>query len=199
MIPAVIALCGPAGSGKSTVANYLAERYGAQRHGFALPLKQMVKRALDFTDEQVFGTQEQKEAVDPRYGHSPRWFLQRVGTEGCRAVFGEDFWTKQCVDAIARQAQPLAVIEDMRFVNEGELVQLSPKINGYIWRLWPVGDDIALARAEAAGKHASEEEWKHITADLELAPGTRGVEQLYALVDEAVKTLPGQPESGVRW
>lgn len=194
----LIALCGPAGSGKSTVATYLVEKYGAKRYGFATPLKEMVKKALMFTDEQVYGTQEQKEAVDPRYGHSPRWFLQRIGTEGCRAVFGVDFWTNQTIDIIERESPYLAVIDDMRFENEAQAVSA---FGGHVWRLWPVTDSIALERAAAAGSHASEEQWKQLTADLEIQPQKRGIDELLKSVDCAMALLDIQPTStrGMRW
>jgi hypothetical protein len=114
----IIGTCGPAGSGKSTVANYLVEHYGARRYAFADPLKQICIRTLDFADEQLNRTQAQKEAVDPRYGFSARWFIQRLGTEGVRAVLGPDFWWRYCLSRIARDAPGVAVIEDVRFVNE---------------------------------------------------------------------------------
>jgi hypothetical protein len=194
----VIALCGPAGCGKSTVANYLVEKYGAQRYGFATPLKEMVKKALDFTDEQVYGAQEQKEAVDPRYGHSPRWFLQRIGTDGCRATFGEHFWTDQCISMIFRQSPRLAVIEDCRFTNEANAVTRLD--HGFVWRLHPVGDAETVQRAIAAGVHPSEAEWATLDASLELQPTERGIPTLLALVGKAMEMVPlSSPSDGVRW
>lgn len=199
-LPTVIALCGPAGSGKSTVADYLVLKYGASRYGFATPLKEMVKNALGFTHEQVYGTQEQKEAVDPRYGRSARWFLQRIGTEGCRGTFGVDFWTKQCISAIVRQNRALVVIEDMRFADESEVLLDHRCVNGFVWRLWPVADAETDARAASAGVHASEQEWQQLDAGLEFAPETRGVDQLYALADAAMAMIPVRERSaGAAW
>lgn len=196
----VIALCGPAGAGKSTVAKHLANCYGASLYGFATPLKEMVRRAFDLTHEQCHGTQEQKEAVDPRYNHSARWLLQRIGTEGCRATFGEDFWTKQCLDMIVRQNQRLAVIEDLRFLNEAEAVNFDPRVNGFVWRIHPVDDAVAAAQAASAGSHASEEEWRRLEASLEIQPAERGIPQLLELVDRAMMAVPLRSiAEGVRW
>lgn len=197
--PTVIALCGPAGSGKSTVADHLVEKYGASRYGFATPLKEMLKRALDFTDEQVYGTQAQKEAVDPRYNYSARWFMQRIGTEGCRNTFGEDFWTKMCIDTIVRQNQPLVVIEDMRFLNEGNAVLHDERIDGHVLKLFPVGDAETVERLAGAGNHKSEFEWRDISPCLEIRPNKRGIPELLELVDAALSLIgpPRSPADGV--
>jgi len=145
----IIALLGSAGSGKSTVAGMLEEWHGARRYSFADLLKQIAMRAFDFTREQCYGTQAQKEAVDPRYNRSPRWFLQRLGTEGVRGVLGENFWVDATLRRIAAEAPFVAVIDDCRFPNEAAAVRAA---GGSVWYLVAPGG--AATSADLA--HASE-------------------------------------------
>jgi hypothetical protein len=176
----IIAIMGPAGSGKSTAAEYLVERYGAVRYSFARPLKELVRRAFDLTEAQVYGSQADKEAIDPRYGHSPRWLLQRIGTEGGRAVFGESFWTDQALNLIRDEGPALAVIDDCRFVSEARAVLARPR--GEVWRLQCASG----AQSSDAGTHASEREWRDAptTADILVE---YGVANLRAAIDEAYR------------
>lgn len=192
MHPTTIALVGPAGSGKSTAAAYLVERYGARRYSFAAPLKEIARRALNLTSAQVYGSQADKETVDPRYGFTPRWFLQRLGTEGVRSVLGDDFWCHATLDLIAREGHSLAVIEDARFTNECALVrQLSVHVSygarrGLVLRLHlPPGERLSIDD----GSHASEREWRDVRADAEVAPAVRGLAPLYATIDGALSGL----------
>lgn len=199
----VIALMGPAGSGKSTIAQFLVERYGAKRYAFAGPLKEVARRTLDFTPEQVYGTQEQKEAADARYGFSPRWFLQRLGTEGARVVFGDDFWTRTALDqirrdalladAVARPGAPsIAVIEDARFANEAAAVRaLAAPLRGLVWRLDPPADSPAPDAATA--QHASEIGWREAPHDAVIAPPQRGLVTLCAIVSREMDALLHPP------
>ena len=180
----IIGLLGPAGAGKSTVAGHLERKYGAKRYSLAGPLKEIAKRTLEFSDEQLYGTQEQKEAVDPRYGFSCRFFLQRLGTEGCRAVLGEDVWTQACLDKIYRDKPELAIVEDVRFMNEANLLLTDA---AYVWRLHPPVDPTADVRAAAAGAHASEAQWRDAPASHEIAPCVRGIEILLALADDVAR------------
>lgn len=66
----IIAVCGLAGSGKDTACDHLVAKHGFRKTSFAAPLKQMVKTAFGFTDEQLYGPSSKREKQDPRYPFS---------------------------------------------------------------------------------------------------------------------------------
>lgn len=179
-LPKIIGLLGPAGSGKSTVAAHLAATRRAEVISFAGPLKEIVRLAFDLEHEQVYGTQEQKEATDPRYNVSARWLMQRVATEGVRAVLGESFWTdlalRRAQDLLCKQAE-LVVIDDVRFIDEVLAIR---DRGGKIMRLVPPGgrtfNDL----------HRSETEMAEVEADWTVSPPRKSVEELCGLVDEVL-------------
>ena len=126
----IVALLARAGHGKTSVANYLRDTYGAQIVSLAGPLKRCAQKVMRFSHEQLYGTQVEKEANDPRYGFSAREFLQRLGTEGLREEFGYDIHVQALLHHIARLDSNLTnvdgiyVVDDVRFPNEvGALVR----------------------------------------------------------------------------
>lgn len=128
----VIGLLGRAGSGKSTAAKYLVERYGAKTFSLARPLKDLCKLLFDFTDEQVFGSQAQKETIDSRYGISPRTAMIRLG-DGAREILWKRIWIDTCFKQIEQSGVKLSVIEDVRYPNEAEWINGVP--SGYVVKL----------------------------------------------------------------
>ncbi len=82
-----IVLTGQAGSGKDTVASYLAEHYNAVSIGLADPMKRFIKAVFGFSDDQLWGPSASRNAiaphtVDPHYidiainnfnAHSKMW------------------------------------------------------------------------------------------------------------------------------
>lgn len=128
----VIGLAGRAGSGKTTCARWLIENHGAVEFSFAEPLKRVAQDVFGFSDEQVFGTQAQKEAVDARYGLSPREALIRLG-HSMRERVGDGVWLRACLDQIDRSGVPLAVISDLRYPNEAEAIWR--RRDGHVFRL----------------------------------------------------------------
>lgn len=183
----LIGLLGPAGSGKSSVAQHLCDRYGAKRYSFAKQLKELARLTLDFSDAQVFGTQQEKETVDTRYGFSPRWFLQRLGTEGCRKIFGPNVWVEACFRQIGLDAPEVAVIDDVRFSNEARQIREAGWVrDGHVIRLLPPP---GRETTEVHSTHASEVEWREANVDFEVAPVDRGLPELYRLVDDVCATM----------
>lgn len=183
----ILGLLGTAGSGKSTVAAHLRDNHDAIIFAFAAPLKEIISRAFDLTYDQVYGTQAQKEAIDPRYNVSPRWLMQRIATEGVRAVLGEDFWTRITMETITSKGPSFAVIEDVRFADEVKAIHVA---GGKIMRLFPpafnadedVDADESMRRM-IDESHRSETEIRSLPYDYAVCPTKRSVELLCQLVD----------------
>lgn len=197
----IIGLLGPAGSGKSTVAKHLIDRYAAKRYSLAGPLKEIAKRVMGFDEAQLFGSQEEKEAIDPRYGMSARTFLQKLGTDGIRQVLGDDVWIRTCFRQIKVDRPDVAVVDDLRFINEASAFRGVdrdyPGMWGYVWRLVPPLDEKTMKREIAAGHHVSELEWMKASYDSSLEPEKRGIPELLTLVDMIAtqyNLFPRRPE-----
>lgn len=183
----VIGLLGPAGAGKSTVAEYLVQKYGARRYSLAAPLKKIVQRAFDLSDEQLYGTQAQKEAIDPRYNVSARWLMTHIGTEGIRGTLGETFWAEHLVRTLRTDRPSLAVVDDVRFVNESHVLREMFMFNSddsesVIWRL-----EAPWRSSAADPTHQSEAEWLRAEYDYAIAPLGPSLDDLYRLVDDACR------------
>lgn len=81
----IIGISGPAGSGKSTVANYLCDNYFASKISFAEPIRKMLYPIIDLLkydqDESEVAKvlQEFKEDRIEELGASPRLLMQEIG------------------------------------------------------------------------------------------------------------------------
>lgn len=117
----IIGFTGRIGHGKTTAANHVVVKYGAERFSFAAPLKAMLKDIYGLSEEQLYGTQEQKATVDPRHGKSPRELMQFLGTEVCRKHLGEDVWANAAISKL--EEGKLYVCDDVRFPNEARKIE----------------------------------------------------------------------------
>lgn len=107
---------GEAGSGKDTMADYLVAQHDFTKMSLADEMKRIVKKVYDFTDEQLWGPSQFRNAPDQRYQRddqivtfshpepylTPRMALQTLGTEWGRTMY-LDTW----VDLTLRNAQKL--------------------------------------------------------------------------------------------
>lgn len=119
--PSPVGIAGAAGSGKDTVADYLA-LMGYQKVSFALPLKKAL--SVMFETDFVNMSREDKEKPLKTLGVTPRRLMQTLGTEWGRQIIDEDVWVKALDMHI--QAQPpwqCFVVPDVRFPNEVQWIR----------------------------------------------------------------------------
>ncbi len=117
----IISLSGKKRSGKSTLASHLVNHYGFVEISWAEPLKEVIgKQLFGLTQEQLYGTAEQKEAIIPCWEKSSRQILQEVGTDMFRS-WDPEFWVKigiKKMDALQLGGTQDIVFSDTRFPNE---------------------------------------------------------------------------------
>jgi hypothetical protein len=109
----IIGICGQAGSGKDTAADFFVKHAGFVKVAFADPMKRICQDVFDFTDEQLWGPSECRNAEDERYPRltdeqlaehvqklmlgpknlTPRYALQQLGSEWGRNCF-QDTWVR---------------------------------------------------------------------------------------------------------
>jgi hypothetical protein len=161
MKPLLIGLSGKAGSGKSTVGDYLTGAHGYEQFAFAEALKEVVGLAFGFEEEQLYG--RRKEAVDPRWGVSPRWCMQWLGTEVLRARWPQ-IWIyhlrREILDFLSVNGQHPVVVTDVRFQDEAEALK---RIGGVLVRLRRDQEQRIEACATGFPEHISETDldgWK---------------------------------------
>ena len=182
----IIGFVGFIGSGKDTAADYLVNFHGFRRDSFANTLKDAVAAVFGWDRTLLEGrtkeAREWREQVDSWWAErlgipelTPRWVLQRWGTEVCRRGFHDDIWIAS-VENKMRKTTDNIVISDVRFPNEinaihnaGGLVvrvQRGPEPEWYQYAIdfnkgpngnmgWATG----RSRLEKLGIHASETAW----------------------------------------
>lgn len=128
-MPRIIAVCGLKRSGKDTISDIICEQFGYKKIKIAQGLKDMLKAAFGFTDEQL--ETDLKDEIDPNWGVSPRLVMQFMGTNIMQYEIqkiipgvGRTFWMKRIIDHyIEGDINVKYVISDMRFVHEYEMIK----------------------------------------------------------------------------
>ena len=175
MIPHTIAVIGPKGCGKSTLAASLSLRSGYLRASFAGPLKQMLRTLLEtqsvdseIIERMLYGDLKEVK-TDYLGGATPRWAMQTLGTEW-RDLISRELWSTIWFNAVQATTRNI-VVDDMRFIHEAKVVrQRGPSLI------------IALTRhGFGPGEHQSEREYLDIPCDVEIS-NNGSVDELFARV-----------------
>ncbi len=110
--------------GKDTAAEYLESLDPGKivRVGFADKLKETAVSIFGLTQGQCYGSNSTKEAIDPRYGISPREIMQGLG-EKMREIYS-NIWVdtvfNTTIPNLESQGYELFIISDVRYPNEAE-------------------------------------------------------------------------------
>ena len=160
----IIGLTGYIGSGKGTVADILVKKHGYRSFAFADTLKDAVSVIFGWDRHLLEGNSNAsrafRERIDPWWSHklgyevTPRLMLQRMGTEACRDIIGNNIW----IAALERRLQDekKVVIHDARFVNEISFIR---SLGGSIIR---IDRD---KKTTVTDRHVSETDWNDILPD----------------------------------
>lgn len=172
----IVGLGFKARAGKDTVGDYLVKEYGFKKVAFADALKRGCMEMFGLTHEQCYG--DTKEVLDSFWGVTPRFILQKVGTECMRLQYDPDIWVKSVQKRVSEGGH--WVVTDCRFPNEAAAIK---EWGGLVVRV----DRPQAGATGGIAKHPSEvamesyNEWDYV-----LDNQGRALSELYDKVDVMV-------------
>lgn len=186
-MPLIIGFCGYAGSGKSTAAKYLEEKYKFKRvnfkDGLVAEMKERLPDVLEAIAKETMVSHDldYKCSVDELFEHKPpimRALMQNYGTE-VRRRDDSEYWVKKWVESVNNLKYPHIVVDDVRFFNElSALVEM----DGILIRI--TRPDIT-----SAGSHASETEQTKFVQDFLIEGEPNSHYAIYKQLDEVINII----------
>ena len=99
----LVAITGKAGSGKSTMADFLVSTYGFKKYSFAAAVKDVARELFSMVEKD-------------------RSLLQKIG-DGMRQI-DPDVWIDYTMNRIIAEGIEDVVIDDLRYLNEAQILKL---------------------------------------------------------------------------
>lgn len=164
-----ILLIGKSGSGKSSVAKYIQNKYNYRIMSLGDKVKQVVYLILRYFDIPINGIND---LYDTTKKETYRKYLQFIGTDIGRNIIGENVWCNAIFDEYA--ASDDVVIDDIRFRNELEIFN-DKSFDTLVIRIKRIGENNY--------DHISEKELEELPYD-ELIINDGDLKELYKAVDD---------------
>ena len=137
----IIGLCGFAGSGKGTLADFLVENHNFRKISFATKLKDVASVMFGWDRDLLEGITDEsrawREEVDEYWSNeleqevTPRIVLQLFGTNCVRNNLHNNIWVSIVKKTLIDNPDVNWVIPDIRFPNEVNVIQ--QQLNGLVW------------------------------------------------------------------
>ena len=180
-----VALIGPQGSGKTTIAEMLVEHRGYYRHGIADAIKHVADRAYPGLTKTELRTVQRYSGTTVVSG---RGLLQDIGA-ALRQV-DVNFWLRVWeTDYLAMRGRGLAiVVDDVRLPHEiARLREVDPSI--FIVRLHaaPEVREARMGRSLDGPHDLTEAMWSHGEVDFDLDTSNLTSEQAYKAITDRME------------
>lgn len=126
----IVGICGRKRAGKDTVGSMMIRYLGGRKRSLADPMKEVASIMFGWDAERI---EQHKEETDPKWGISPRQFLQVFGTEfaqhmlsdmfpSYKAITGRKLWVNNLIDNASKDNYYVFVC-DVRFLHEAEAIR----------------------------------------------------------------------------
>jgi len=128
----LVGICGKAGSGKDTIADYLVSSYKFKKIALADPIKRLVKDVFVLDDVTVYDRVAREMPLKNWDGWTVRKLLQFIGTELFREKIDDSIWVKSLWLRIQDDKNSNYVFSDIRFENELDFFREKSKQGEFI-------------------------------------------------------------------
>jgi Cdc6-like AAA superfamily ATPase len=158
----LIGICGRKNVGKTTVRDYMSKKfnddsYSVQLYSLASPLKKIAK-ILNFSEKQLYGSQEDKNMKHSTWNISSREFMQKFGTEIMRNCLPnilpkmnlgkynniwlqllEQHFNNLNEEYCDKKSRVILIIDDVRFLDEAKKIR---ELGGTIIKIVRTDNDV---------------------------------------------------------
>lgn len=155
----IIGITGKIGAGKTTAADHLAVAHGFREVTFKATMVEHLCKIFGVSSEMFTNSKHKETPQKKLYGHTPRYIMQKFGTDFCREMISQDIWLlpveRRMYYLIEKEDAECIVVSDVRFDNEAEFIR---NRGGEIWQIERRHYDFAsdTFEEEEAPSHSSE-------------------------------------------